>query len=93
MGEIGEGFSVVAVEIGKLAEQSKRASPKISSMLVQMMNNSENAVEVINSGIERAQASKALTTQAAVTFQTIFRELGAVLAEINKEQSVTFFKV
>ena len=83
-GEHGKGFSVVAIETGKLAEQSKQASQKISLLVDEMINRSGNAVDVIKQGIDRAQESKTLTAQATVTFQTIFKELGEVLAEIHK---------
>lgn len=83
-GEHGKGFSVVATETGKLADQSKQASQKISNLVKQMIDRSENATEVIKQGIERAQESRTLTTQATGTFGSIFKELGEVLNEINK---------
>jgi methyl-accepting chemotaxis protein len=83
-GEHGKGFSVVAVETGKLADQSKQASQKISNLIDQMIGRSENAAEVIKEGLEQAQESSTLTTQATGTFQSIFKELGEVLNKISE---------
>ncbi len=83
-GEHGKGFSVVATETGKLAEQSKQASQRISNLIDQMIGRSENAAEVIKQGIGQAQENSALTTQATGTFQSIFKELGEVLGKIDE---------
>lgn len=83
-GEHGKGFSVVATETGKLAEQSKQASQRISNLINQMIGRSENAADVIKQGIEQAQESSTLTTQATGTFQSIFKELGEVVRKINE---------
>lgn len=84
----GKGFSVVAKETGKLAEQSKQAAQMIADLIVQMKNKTSHAVEVIQKGINRVEAGKALTTEATVAFESIFKELRDVLDQI---QQVTHF--
>lgn len=82
-GEHGRGFSVVAKETGKLAEQSKQASQMISQLIVQMMNRSTHAVNVIQKGLQKVEAGKSLSAKATSTFETIFQELKDTLAQIN----------
>ncbi len=80
----GKGFSVVAKETGKLAEQSKQAAQMIADLIVQMKTKTGHAVEVIQKGINRVEAGKNLTTEAAVAFESIFEELRDVLDQIEQ---------
>lgn len=80
----GKGFSVVAKETGKLAEQSKQAAQMIADLIVQMKTKTGHAVEVIQKGINRVEAGKALTTEATVAFESIFKELREVLDQIDQ---------
>ncbi len=80
----GKGFSVVAKETAKLAEQSKQAAQMIADLIVQMKTKTGHAVEVIQKGINRVEAGKTLTTEAAVAFESIFKELRDVLDQIEQ---------
>lgn len=82
-GEHGKGFSVVATETGKLAEQSKEAAQMIENLVLQMQRRSEQAVETVREGIAKVESGKELTTKAAVTFENIFEVLRDVLAQID----------
>jgi methyl-accepting chemotaxis protein len=82
-GEHGKGFSVVAKETGKLAEQSKQASKEIANLIIEMLNRSNHAVKVIQKGLTEVEAGKTLTTEAASTFGNIFKQLEATLTQIN----------
>jgi methyl-accepting chemotaxis protein len=82
-GEHGKGFSVVAKETGKLAEQSKQASKEIADLIIEMLNRSNHAVNVIQKGVLEVEAGKTLTTEAASTFGNIFKQLEATLTQIN----------
>lgn len=83
-GSQGKGFSVVAKETGKLAEQSKQAADKINDLIMEMHQNTEHAVAVIKSGIERAESGKVLVNETNVTFREIFNTLITNLARIDK---------
>lgn len=83
-GAQGKGFSVVAKETGKLAEQSKQAADKINDLIMEMHQNTEHAVAVIKSGIERAESGKVLVNETNVTFREIFNTLITNLARIDK---------
>ncbi|MGE5606530.1 MAG: methyl-accepting chemotaxis protein [Bacteroidota bacterium] len=80
----GKGFSVVAKETGKLAEQSKQAAQMIADLIVQMKTKTSHAVEVIQKGINRVEAGMTLTTEATVAFESIFKELRDVLDQIDQ---------
>jgi methyl-accepting chemotaxis protein len=82
-GEHGKGFSVVATETGKLAEQSKQSSAEISSVVAEMINRSNHAVKTIQKGVAQFEASKTLTTEAAFTFENIFQQLNDTLTQIQ----------
>ena len=83
-GEHGKGFSVVAKETGKLAEQSKQAADTINDLIMEMRQKTEHAVAVIQSGIERAESGKSLVNETNVTFGEIFNTLITNLAQIDK---------
>ncbi|NLY73948.1 MAG: HAMP domain-containing protein [Firmicutes bacterium] len=80
----GKGFSVVAKETGKLAEQSKQAAQMIAELIVQMKTKTGHAVEIIQKGISRVEAGKNLTSEAAVTFESIFKQLRDMLNRIEQ---------
>ncbi len=82
-GEHGKGFSVVAKETGKLAEQSKRAAQMIADLLVQMKVRTEHAVTVIQTGAVRVEAGKNLASEATTKFGEIFKVLNEMLGQIH----------
>ena len=82
-GSEGRGFSVVANETGKLAEQSKESALMIADLITDMSLKIKHAVEVIQKGIERVEAGKSLAGEATVTFGDIFKDLREVLDQIN----------
>lgn len=83
-GENGKGFSVVANETGKLAEQSKQAAKTIANMLVVIQQRSGQAVKVIEDGITKAETGRELTHKAKVAFDEIFAMLDNILFQIRK---------
>ncbi len=83
-GEQGKGFAVVAKETGKLAEQSKQSAQLIAELVLQIRNRTDQAVQVIQKGIERVEAGRNLTVEAAGTFEEIFTTLSRVLEQIHK---------
>ena len=82
-GEHGKGFSVVAKETGKLAEQSKQAAQLIADLISQMKKRNTHAVEVINRGMQKVEAGKHLASEATVTFEQIFNSLKRNLNQIE----------
>lgn len=82
-GEHGKGFSVVAKETGKLAEQSKNAAKLIAGRIQQMRRRSKVAVESMQKGILRIEEGKNLADDASKTFQSIFQLLNDNLQKIE----------
>lgn len=82
-GEQGKGFSVVAKETGKLAEQSKQAAKTIESLINQMRERTHSSVEAIQKGIQKAESGKNLIDEANITFVEIFRDLTNNLEQIE----------
>lgn len=82
-GEHGKGFSVVAKETGKLADQSKQAAQLIAGLIAQMRKRTEVAVDAIQKGIDRAEEGKNLAEEANKTFGNIFKTLIYNLSQIE----------
>jgi methyl-accepting chemotaxis protein len=82
-GEHGRGFSVVAQETGKLAEQSKQAAQIISDLIKEMIVRSRHAVTAMQKGVGEVGTNKTLTTEAATTFGNIFGQLEQTLIQIH----------
>lgn len=82
-GSQGKGFSVVAKETGKLAEQSKQSALMIADLIKDVGLKTKHAVEVIQKGMERVEGGKSLAVKAKVTFSDIFENLRKVLDQIN----------
>jgi len=87
-GENGRGFSVVAAEIQKLAEQSNDSAMEIRNMLEELKNNSEKSVQSMQQIKEIVQ----LQDENLVKTNKVFNALGdgitkssAGIQEINKE--------
>lgn len=77
-GEAGRGFSVVAEEIRKLAEQSSVAAGEIAKIIVLILGKTEHTVEVA----KRAEVIVAQQEEAVAHTMTEFHEIGGNVAQI-----------
>jgi methyl-accepting chemotaxis protein len=84
----GRGFSVVAMETGKLADQSKQAAKTIAKILVDIQRGSAQAVRVIETGMIKATSGKEYTTKAKIAFDEIFTRLEQILNQIQNVAGV-----
>ncbi len=70
-GEMGKGFAVVASEISKLADQSNEAASNITSLIAEIMNNSNEAVEAMRVGAQSVAEGSETVNEAGATFSSI----------------------
>ena len=64
-GERGRGFSVVATEMGNLAEQSKSSAAEVRTILVDIEKGTRAAMAVAEEGARRARGAMDLAGEAA----------------------------
>ncbi len=70
-GEQGRGFAVVAEEVRKLAEQSQDATKKITDIVSEIRNDTDNAVKVMKDGTEEVKLGTKVVDEAGITFNEI----------------------
>ncbi|MCR5208689.1 MAG: hypothetical protein K6C99_00585 [Lachnospiraceae bacterium] len=70
-GEAGRGFSVVAEEIRNLAEQTKKETENITSLIDKLAANAELMTEKVNINVENSKKENEAATEATAKFKTI----------------------
>ncbi|MCT7981979.1 methyl-accepting chemotaxis protein [Laspinema sp. A4] len=86
-GENGKGFSVIATEIRKLADQSKTSAQKISTLIVNIEAAIDSTVSVTEDGKRKAQESITLSRETAEAFSKVAEAINDVIL-INQEASL-----
>lgn len=88
-GEHGRGFSVVAEEVRKLAEQSEKSASEIAVLIKQMQNNTRQVVDEMEiTKNVYVQQTKAIESTNSV-FQTIVAEVGNIDNEVIEISAAT----
>jgi methyl-accepting chemotaxis protein len=83
-GEQGKGFTVVAGEVRKLAEQSKKSADKINTLVAEIQSSINSTVMVTDEGTKTAQAGIVLAQETASAFTGIAQAIDDVFANSQK---------
>lgn len=78
-GESGKGFSVVAGEIRKLADQTKQSAAKINTLVNNVQNLLNNTVMATDEGTKKVNASMEITKNTTDSFQKIIDAVNNVV--------------
>ncbi len=82
-GESGRGFSVVAEEVRKLAEQSDQAAQQIVTLIGGIQAETENAVAVMAAGTREVRTGAEVVRTAGRSFQEINELVAAVSDQVR----------
>ena len=82
-GESGRGFSVVAEEVRKLAEQSDQAAQQIATLIGGIQAETENAVAVMAAGTREVRTGAEVVRTAGRSFQEINELVAAVSGQVR----------
>jgi methyl-accepting chemotaxis protein len=83
-GENGKGFEVVAVEIRKLADESKKSAMKIQEIISEIKTATDSTVMVTEEGVKQAELSSKLGNKLIGSFAGINESVGIVFESIEK---------
>ncbi|NJM89642.1 MAG: chemotaxis protein [Hydrococcus sp. RU_2_2] len=83
-GEQGKGFSVVASEIRKLADESKKSTEKINALVTDLQASMNSTVMVTDEGTKKTDTSIKLAQETAETFVTVTDAVNNVF--VNNQQ-------
>lgn len=82
-GEVGRGFSVVAEEIRKLAEQSKVSASNISGLISNINKEAQIAVTTTDLGKDSLTNQSTLIEDSIKSFAMIFKAINSILPRVN----------
>jgi len=88
-GSAGRGFSVVAEEVRKLAEQSAHATKDITELIVDVQAKTKTAVDFMNESKREVKMGAELVDLAGANFNEILTMIKGISEEINEISAAT----
>lgn len=86
-GENGKGFSVIAAEIRKLADQSKNSAQKINTLVVNIEASINSTIRVTQDGKKRAEEVSQLSRETAEAFAKVAESINQIVLK-NQQASL-----
>jgi methyl-accepting chemotaxis protein len=83
-GENGKGFSVIAIEIRKLADQSQKSAEKINHLVIEIKNALDSTVMVTNEGTRTVEEGNKISQKTAAAFLEVANAFSNVV--MNTQQ-------
>jgi len=83
-GDAGRGFSVVAEEVRKLAEQSAQSTKEIVALIKNVQINTEKAVSYMNENKKEVQSGQKFANTAGEKFNNIFTMITEIRSGIEE---------
>jgi len=91
-GDAGKGFSVVADEVKKLAEQSASSANQISTLVKEIQNDSQNSVKAMTKVFEDVERETEIVNDAGKSFTNILNRISQI-TEKNQSVSATIQEI
>lgn len=88
-GEQGKGFAVVAGEVGKLAEESTKATEEITKVIMEIQNCIDGCVTLMEEGNNSVKEGIDLAAETKSSFSGIIRKISQVSEDMTTVSSVT----
>ncbi len=95
-GEHGRGFSVVAEEVRKLAEQSQKASEKIANLIKMIQKETNDAINVMAIGKTEVQKGIEAVGKSGVAFEQIAKmseDNGEYIEQISERMNIVLTSI
>ncbi|ESU32151.1 hypothetical protein G3A_13525 [Bacillus sp. 17376] len=88
-GEHGKGFAVVADEVRKLAELSRKSASQISGLIEIIQKETHQVVEMMNKGTVEISEGVSLVEYTGRTFEEILKSIENVSEEIQEVSAIS----
>ena len=88
-GEQGKGFAVVAGEVGKLAEESTRATEEITKIIMDIQNCIDGCVKLMEEGNRSVKEGINVAAETKASFAGIIKKISKVSEEMTNVTVVT----